>query len=275
MSLSPIQTLRVIRAVLSDTDLTAAQRIVVVAVVVAADNRTGIAWESYRHLGTTYGLSSSTIAQVLGPALSTGPAAKYVEVAGHGRQGSRSFRVKAAEVRSPLQSEAQPSAEGFAEQSAALPSTKRSASDREDILTLTADPTSGPNKLRSGVTRWTETDVERVYQAYPRKVGRKAAIQSIFNALNAIAGRDNPPLDPVAWLLGRVEVFAKARAGEDSQFTPYPRTWFSQGRYDDDAKEWQSRTNRQAGGVGRIEGKPGKYDHLPGGTRAAVAQVTR
>ena len=54
-----------------------------------------------------------------------------------------------------------------------------------------------------------ESDVERIYQKYPRHVGRKKAIDAIDKALRAIGDRNNQP-DPAAWLLNRVQAFAKS-----------------------------------------------------------------
>lgn len=73
-------------------------------------------------------------------------------------------------------------------------------------------------------------DVERIYDAYPRKVGKDAALKAIEKALRRI--------DQTAeWLLGRVQAYAEVRRTEDPQFTPHPATWFNQGRYLDEALE--------------------------------------
>lgn len=77
------------------------------------------------------------------------------------------------------------------------------------------------------------SDVERIYQAYPRQVGKQAALEAIHKALKAI---DQP--DPVAWLLSRVEAFAASDAGNRGKYTPHPATWLNEGRYDDDDAEW-------------------------------------
>ena len=71
--------------------------------------------------------------------------------------------------------------------------------------------------------------LEEIYHAYPRHVGKEAALKSIRKALVRIAPRD------AEWLMDRVKAYAESRRGQDEQFTPHPGTWFNEGRYDDDA----------------------------------------
>lgn len=79
--------------------------------------------------------------------------------------------------------------------------------------------------------------VARIWSAYPRKVGKQAALRKIEVAIRKIRGRGEA--DPAGWLLARVEKYAKSPAGNRGEFTPHPATWFGQGRYDDDDSEWQ------------------------------------
>ena len=74
---------------------------------------------------------------------------------------------------------------------------------------------------------------EAIYQAYPRKVGKKAALKTIATVCKTIDPDD---------LLERVEAFSEAVAAwpeKDKQYVPHPATWFNQGRYDDDQEEWR------------------------------------
>lgn len=71
---------------------------------------------------------------------------------------------------------------------------------------------------------------EQIYQSYPRKVGRVAALKAITKAMKA--------KDP-QWLLERVEAYAKAIAWQERQYIPHPATWFNGGRYDDDPENWK------------------------------------
>lgn len=101
------------------------------------------------------------------------------------------------------------------------------------------------NNARRASTR-TKTS-ELIYQAYPRHVGKAKALLAIGKALALIEARNGVP-DAAAWLLERVQAFAKSPSGHAGQFTPHPATWFNQARYDDDPAEWSrndgSRTTR-------------------------------
>ena len=87
---------------------------------------------------------------------------------------------------------------------------------------------------------------EMIYEAYPRKVARPAAIQAIRRALQ---GRD------FDWLLWRVQKYAECVEGSSKKFIPHPATWFNQARYDDDPKEWaQSDTGPDLfGGIRQVQ----------------------
>lgn len=90
-----------------------------------------------------------------------------------------------------------------------------------------------------------ETDLHEIYAAYPRHVGVQAAVKAIGKALIRIHGRNGVD-DCAAWLLARVQSYAKSPAGNAGQFTPLPATWFNQDRFDDDDREWQRRDANQA-----------------------------
>jgi hypothetical protein len=77
--------------------------------------------------------------------------------------------------------------------------------------------------------------VDDIYDAYPKKIGRGAAIQKIQKAIKD--HRKSPE-----WLLERTKQYAEAVSRwpvEDRQYIPNPETWFNQQRYLDDDKEWQ------------------------------------
>jgi len=85
---------------------------------------------------------------------------------------------------------------------------------------------------------WTKHDIERIYKTYPRHVGRAKALAKIQLALQEISKRSEIDA-PAEWLLERVEKFAMTPKGQAGDGCPHPATWFGQGRYDDDDKEWQ------------------------------------
>lgn len=92
-----------------------------------------------------------------------------------------------------------------------------------------------------------EATAEMVYEAYPRHVGRKAALLAIKRAakddskgtLNTARGHGAFTFEH---LLERARAYAEAVTKwpeRDRPFIPHPATWFNQGRYLDDPKEWQ------------------------------------
>lgn len=70
----------------------------------------------------------------------------------------------------------------------------------------------------------------QIYQAYPRKVARGAAIKAILQALKKVPGMT---------LMERTKAYAEAKRNADHQFIPHPATWFNQERWDDDPAEWR------------------------------------
>lgn len=80
---------------------------------------------------------------------------------------------------------------------------------------------------------------EAIYEAYPKKVGRDDALKAISAAL-----KKHPP----EYLLDKTQQFAAAvnswpssyRYKTDGRDTcPHPATWFNQGRFQDDPREWR------------------------------------
>jgi hypothetical protein len=71
----------------------------------------------------------------------------------------------------------------------------------------------------------------RFWEAYPNKVGKAAAEAAYAKALKRISGPDPPSV-----LLAGVER-AKASRAWGEGFIPHPKTWLSQGRWDDEPAE--------------------------------------
>lgn len=90
---------------------------------------------------------------------------------------------------------------------------------------------------------------EMIYKAYPRKVGKGAAMKAIQKAIAWCQKRDAVETDlgggargGADWLLSQVQAYTKAVSRwptEERKFVPHPATWFNQERYLDDPKEWQ------------------------------------
>ncbi len=99
----------------------------------------------------------------------------------------------------------------------------------------------------------TGAEIEAIYQAYPRKVGRTKAVSIIRSLLSK-----NPP-SFAPELLCQTVAYASAvalwPAGND-HFIPHPATWFGQGRYLDDPNTW----TRQSAPVKRAERSDFKQD---------------
>lgn len=94
-----------------------------------------------------------------------------------------------------------------------------------------------------------------IYEAYPRRQGRAAALKAITKAIDAIKGDLLNPRDS-DWLLARVKAYAEAVSKwpeSEKQFIPHPATWFNRGSYDDDPETWvktpadSQRSTRRAG----------------------------
>jgi len=87
------------------------------------------------------------------------------------------------------------------------------------------------------------TQAELIYQAYPRKVGRRRALMEIQQALSRIEkgeinGIKITPEEAVNGLLKATQAYCHSPSGNRGCYTPHPSTWFHQSRYLDDPKEW-------------------------------------
>ena len=88
------------------------------------------------------------------------------------------------------------------------------------------DPSSAPPTERP------PTPAERIYDAYPRKVGKRSAIASITAAIKR---------HPADKILAATTAYASAVAkwpSSDLRFVPHPATWINGGRYEDDPATW-------------------------------------
>jgi hypothetical protein len=88
----------------------------------------------------------------------------------------------------------------------------------------------------------TAADIEAVYQAYPRHVGKRVAHKAIEKALKHIGYSE---------LLAAVTEYAAAVSGSDKKFIPHPATWFNNHRWEDDRSEWkdEGRNGKPAAGT--------------------------
>lgn len=84
--------------------------------------------------------------------------------------------------------------------------------------------------------QWGAEDVEAIYQAYPKRVGKGTATEAIKKALKRVASKDDAP---AVYLLERTKAWASLVSHIDRQhplwrFIPLPATWFNQGRFLDE-----------------------------------------
>lgn len=125
---------------------------------------------------------------------------------------------------------------------AAKTNAKRSLSGRsvtiqrhaDGVVSATPPPTTHPVLLKKEPKGVFE---ETIYQAYPLKVGKPAAMVKIRMAL------ENPPegFTLETWpdeLLNRTVRYAGLR--KDEPYTPHPATWFHQCRFNDDPVTWKN-----------------------------------
>lgn len=83
---------------------------------------------------------------------------------------------------------------------------------------------------------------EAIYQAYPRKVGKKDALKAIANAIKTLdQEKATRSQSPAATILEATKAYATAVATwplKDRAYIPFPATWMNRGSYLDDPKEW-------------------------------------
>lgn len=84
---------------------------------------------------------------------------------------------------------------------------------------------------------------EQIYEQYPLKVGKPAALRAISKAMQKT--------DPKKILELTLE-YAKRRNGE-TEFTPMPATWFNQERYNDDPSTWNRHETHKPTGQQRVD----------------------
>ena len=98
-----------------------------------------------------------------------------------------------------------------------------------------------PNTIHQApLTKHTLSMCERVYQSYPRKVGKGVAVKSIAKAINRLMEVEGKTdLEAASFLEERTKTFADTPSGRAGRFCPHPSTWFNQERYYDDEQEWR------------------------------------
>lgn len=89
-----------------------------------------------------------------------------------------------------------------------------------------ADSSSSQGSVR-GVSRKELADA--IYDLYPRKVGKPAAVKAILTQLNS---------HPFELLRDATAKLSGLWAGQDMTYLPHPSTWFNQQRFNDSPETW-------------------------------------
>jgi hypothetical protein len=93
-------------------------------------------------------------------------------------------------------------------------------------FTLTGEE---PEKGKKPNPETSEKFQEAIYQEYPHKVGKPAAMKAIEGALHRVKFKE---------LLERTKAYAKSVRETGYEYIPYPQKWFNQERYNDDPSTW-------------------------------------
>jgi len=94
---------------------------------------------------------------------------------------------------------------------------------------LKGNSSSSSSSSNKKVIKKYSVEVEEIYKAYPKRVGKANALKAIESALDLI----HPDK-----LLKIVKVYAKSRENQDMQYTKHPATWFNQQCWEDDQSTW-------------------------------------
>lgn len=110
---------------------------------------------------------------------------------------------------------------------------EKKASQRSKMSKTVKDKTKKSRSLASGYGSGNGDASEKIYSAYPKKVGKPFALKAIQKALEK---------HEAAFLLDRTKAYATAR-GSNLNFVPHPSTWFNQERFNDDPATWKPDVN--------------------------------
>lgn len=293
----PVASLMVIAAILDDETLGLGVKAVLARIVCHADNGTRLAWASYKTLRKECGASRATIAKAIKLGLG-----KYIVRQSRGIAGSVQYRILPPPSGSPSRPPAVPSGDHqeFSQQTSRsslsepseVHSVDHGGSASEPILTpktnstVLTPKTTPPKPPQGGSVQVKQVNptskrkakptykpsaetLEAIYQAYPKHVGKIAALKAIEKAVRIIEQRHRVANElpsqeswdsAAAWLLARVKEYAASPKGQkpakgQPDYRPHPATWFNAGRYDDDQSNWQD-----AGPADRDAGRPDLRD---------------
>jgi hypothetical protein len=102
--------------------------------------------------------------------------------------------------------------------------------------------------------KWPADYGEQFWEAYPRRVAKKAAMKALDNV------RKSGEV-PFEVLLSAVLTYARAVAGKDVQYVAHPATWLNAGRWDDDPTAIAGAAKRSVADVFAGLGDQASEDH--------------
>jgi hypothetical protein len=115
---------------------------------------------------------------------------------------------------------------------------------REEEINAISKTSSSHPEASLGVVTAIHPDMS-IYEAYPRKEGKGAALESIRKAVARLVKGEapHPPMAKIEaqrYLMRRVLEYERSPIGRqpDKSKIPHPATWFNQKRYDDDQSNW-------------------------------------
>jgi hypothetical protein len=116
---------------------------------------------------------------------------------------------------------------------------------------------------------------EAIYQLYPRRVGKRAALKAIQNAVKRLVKNKeaDTPLTARRLLYLKTKAYAAAPAGQnpsgDDDYRPHPAKWFNQEYYLDDPAMWQ----KPNGGRNGYSTSQSKQDATIAAGNAVLARI--
>jgi hypothetical protein len=84
--------------------------------------------------------------------------------------------------------------------------------------------------------------ISAIYDNFPRKVGKIAALKAIQKAVTYLVKQEGiTPIEARRKLYKATLLYARSPVGQnpDKTLVPHPATWFNRGSYLDDPQEWQ------------------------------------
>lgn len=111
-----------------------------------------------------------------------------------------------------------------------------------------------------------EEDCIELYEVFPRKSARAAALVAIAKALTKV---------DKATLLAAVTKYAEAVRGQNPQYIPHPATWFNAERWTDDPATWTAWRNDRQPGLPLVQSHPATAEAVAAFNRQAESRERR